>query len=165
MIKLSFTPEEIEALHYQRFHHPHPRIRVKMEALYLKSQNFAHQDIARLCRLSESTLRRYLHDYAAGGIDKLSEISFYRPQSELVHHREMIAASFETHPPATIAEASARIKELTGIERKPTQVRQFMKSLGMKPLKVGMIPAKADPQAQETFKKKSGASYSPSSGR
>jgi transposase len=47
-----------------------------------------------------------------------------------------------------------RIAAVTGIERKPTQVRQFLRSLGMKPLKVGMIPAKADVVAQETFKKK-----------
>jgi transposase len=72
----------------------------------------------------------------------------------LLRH-EVIAKAFSDQPPATAAEAAARIKELTGIERKPTQVRQFMKSLGMKPLKVGMIPAKADPKAQETFKKSS----------
>lgn len=155
MLRLAFTSEEIEALHQQRFHHPHPRIRLKMEALYLKSQGFSHQDIARLCRISDSTLRRYLQDYAKGGIEKLAKMPFHQPQSELVHHREVIAKSFAEHPPATVAQAAATIKALTGIERKPTQVRQFMKSLGMKPLKVGMIPAKADPKAQETFKKSS----------
>jgi transposase len=154
MIKISFTSEEIDALHQQRIHHPHPRVRLKMEALYLKSQSFAHQDIARLCRISKSTLRRYLQDYAEDGIDKLGEISFYRPQSELEQHREVIAAAFGKQPPATVAEAAARIKELTGLERKPTQVRAFIKSLGMKPLKVGTIPAKADVLEQEAFKKK-----------
>ena len=69
----------------------------------------------------------------------------------------MLEADFREHPPATVAEAAARIQELTGIARKPTQVRQFMKALGMQPRKVGMIPAKADVEAQETFKKKPGA--------
>ncbi len=155
MIKLSFTPEKIEALHYQRIHHPHPRVRLKMEALYLKSQNFAHQEIARLCGISESTLRRYLQDYAKGGSDKLSEITFYGPQSELEKHREVITKAFGKHPPATVAEAAARIKELTGLALKPTQIRVFIKSLGMKPLKVGTIPAKADAVKQESFKKTS----------
>jgi transposase len=153
MIKLSFTPEEIEALHHQRFHHPHPRIRLRMEALYLKSQGFAHQEIARLCRISESTLQRYLQDYASGGIAKLKKIPFHRPQGELAQHSKRLAAAFRERPPATVAEAATRIKELTGLERKPTQVRLFLKSLGMKPLKVGMIPAKADAEAQEVFKK------------
>ena len=35
--------------------------------------------------------------------------------------------------------------------RSPTQVRKFLKKLGMKRLKVGHIPAKADPQAQQDY--------------
>jgi transposase len=52
-----------------------------------------------------------------------------------------------------VAEAAASIEALTGIVRKPTQVRQFLRSLRLKPLKVGMLLAKADVAAQETFKK------------
>ena len=63
-------------------------------------------------------------------------------------------AAFPHSPPATVTEAAARSEALTGIVRKPTQVRQFLRSLGMKPLEGGMLPAKADVVAQETFKKK-----------
>ncbi len=31
MIKIEFSEEEIKALHYERFHHPHPRVQMKME--------------------------------------------------------------------------------------------------------------------------------------
>ena len=65
----------------------------------------------------------------------------------------MLEAYFREHPPATVAEAAAQIQARTGIARKPTQVRQFLTALGMKPRKVGMIPAKADVDAQEAFKK------------
>jgi transposase len=51
-----------------------------------------------------------------------------------------------------VAEAGARIAELTGVERKPTQIRQFLKRLGMKPRKVAAIPAKADVAVQHKFK-------------
>ena len=51
-----------------------------------------------------------------------------------------------------MAEASRRIEQLTGLKRGPTQVRQFLKSLGMKVRKVGQIPAKADVEAQDRFK-------------
>ena len=57
------------------------------------------------------------------------------------------------NPPATVAHAAAQIKKLTGIERKPSQVRKFLKQLGMKPRKMAAIPAKADPQAQQDFLK------------
>ena len=100
------------------------------------------------------TLQRYLHQYQEGGEAALKEISFYRPESEMASHRATIEAYFREHPVATVAEAGAKIEQLTGIARKPTQVRQFLKSMGMKPLKVGMIPAKADVLVQEEFKKK-----------
>ncbi len=29
MLKIEFSTEEIEALHYERFHHPHPRVQMK----------------------------------------------------------------------------------------------------------------------------------------
>jgi hypothetical protein len=90
-----------------------------------------------------------------GGIEELKCLDHYRPQSELHVHRPTLEAYFQQHPPATVPEATAKIEALTGIARKPTQVRHFLRSLGLKPLKVGMIPAKADVEAQETFKKKS----------
>jgi transposase len=127
---------------------------VRLEALYLRSQGVANAEIQRLCGISKASFHRYLTIYASGGIEALKRIEHYRPHSELYSHRPTLEAAFAQDPPATVAEAAARIATLTGIERKPTQVRQFLRSLGMKPLKVGMIPAKADVVAQETFKKK-----------
>jgi transposase len=125
-----------------------------MEAIYLKSQGMKNCSIIQLCRISKASYHRYLKAYITGGIEKLKEIDHYHPQSILVSHCTTIEAYFREHPPATVAEAAAKIKELTGIERKPTQVGLFLKKLGMKPVKVGMIPAKADAEAQEDFKKK-----------
>lgn len=52
-----------------------------------------------------------------------------------------------------MVEAGATITELAGMARTPTQVRQFLNALGMKPRQVGMLPATADVDAQETFQK------------
>ena len=49
------------------------------------------------------------------------------PVSELVEHRDMLAESFRQTPPHTVAEACARIQTETGLERRPTQVRAFLK--------------------------------------
>ncbi|VAX36259.1 Mobile element protein, partial [hydrothermal vent metagenome] len=35
MIKFNFTEKEKELLSYERYHHPHPRVQRKMEALWL----------------------------------------------------------------------------------------------------------------------------------
>ena len=154
MIKITCDEAEIEALRYGRFHHPDPRVQVRLEALYLRSQGVANREIQRLCGISKASFQRYLAIYVSGGIEALKRIEHYRPHSELQSHRPTLEAAFAQNPPATVAEAATRIEALTGIARKPTQVRHFLRSLGMKPLKVGMIPAKADVAAQETFKKK-----------
>jgi transposase len=123
-----------------------------MEALSLKSQGLAPEDIARLCAISKATFYRDLHAYRTGGIEKLHEVSLHRRQSPLTDYRTSIAADFRQRPPASVAEAAARIADLTGLARGPTQVRQFLKALGMKPRKVGQIPAKAAVTAQDAFK-------------
>lgn len=151
MIQITFSPEAQEALNYQRYHHPHPRVQQKMEAVWLKSQGLAHPEIARLTGISESTLRRYLREYQEGGIETLKEIRFYRPQSELEAHRSSLEVYFRQNPPATIAEAAEKIEERTGIRRRPTQVRQFLRAMGMACRKVGMVPSKGDPEEQEVF--------------
>jgi len=154
MITIPFREADIEALRYWRFHHSDPRVQVRLEALYLRSQGVSNGEILRLCGISKASFHRYLQAYVTAGIEELKRLEHYRPQSELQRHRPMLDVAFTQHPPATVTEAAARIEALTGIVRKPTQVRQFLRSLGMKPLKVGMIPAKADVAAQEAFKKK-----------
>jgi transposase len=72
-----------------------------------------------------------------------------------VSHAATIEAYFHAYPPASVKEARDKIQEWTGIQRSPTQVRQFLRSLGMRPRKVGMIPAKGDAKTQDAFKKKS----------
>lgn len=149
MLKIPFSEEDIEALRYWRFQYPDPRVQVRREALYLRSQGVANWEIRRLCGISKASFHRYLAAYATGGLEELKRIEHYRPQSALHPYRPTLEAAFQQHPPATVAEAAARIEALTGIARKPTQVRQFLRALGMKPLKVGMIPAKADVAIQE----------------
>ena len=153
MIKITFTEAEIAALRHWRFHHPDPRIQMRMEALYLRSQGVSNRDILRLCGISKASFHRYLTVYVTGGIEQLKHREPRPLRSALHRHRRPIEADFQQRPPATVAEAAARIAALTGIARKPTQVRQFLKALGMQPRKVGMIPAKADVEAQETYKK------------
>ncbi|CAK0778137.1 hypothetical protein CCP3SC15_50002 [Gammaproteobacteria bacterium] len=151
MIHIEFTAEEQQTLNYERYHHPHPHVQRKMEVLWLKSNDVPHQDICMLADISPGTLYNYLRDYQNGGIEKLKEINFYQPTSELEAHRDTLENYFRQNPPATVKEAAAKIKELTGIERKETQVRAFLRKLGMKCRKIGMIPAKADPDMQATF--------------
>jgi transposase len=151
MIHIDFTPEQIDALHHQRFHHPHPRVQLKMEAVYLKSQGLPHKDICRLTRISENTLRSYLRQFQEGGVERLKRTDWAGTESELDEYRETLEDHFRNNPPRSTAQAAAEIERLTGVRRGLTQVRRFLKDLGLSYRKLGMIPAKADADEQARF--------------
>ncbi len=154
MIQIEFSEQDIKNLHYERFNHPHSKVQIKMEALLLKSKKLQHKEICRILSISKKTLCAYLKQYENGGIDRLKELNFRKPESELMKHVNSIESYFRNNPPSSINEAVSEIEELTGIRRSPTQVRKFLKSIGMKFRKVGVIPGKADQDVQDNFKKK-----------
>ena len=157
MIQIEFSAEEIDALEYERYNYPHPKVQRRMEAVYLKSQGLSHQEIQRLCRIrSKTTLASHLKAYQTGGIDQLKQLGYQGPSSELCDHAARLEEAFREQPPRSSGEAQARIEQLTGLKRSPTQIRTFMKGLGLGYRKVGYVPGQADDpkkQAeQETFK-------------
>lgn len=151
-MQLEFSAAEREALNYERYHHPHPRVQRKMEVVWLKSLGKEEGEISQIAQVSLTTVYRYLASYRTGGLEKLKEIPFYRPQSDFATHKAQIEAHFRDHPPATMKEAAHRLAKLTGIKRSEPQVSQYLKSLGIKRRKVGMMPAKADAEQQAIFK-------------
>ena len=126
-IQLDISPEDQAIFNYERYRHPVPLVQRRMEALWLKSHGLPHAQIAILVGISENTLRDYMYRYQESGIEGLKEINYYHPTSELDVHITSLEGYFQTHPPASIKEAQAVIKEITGIERSETQVREFLK--------------------------------------
>ena len=127
MIRIDFTEEGIDQLRKERFTHPHHRVRIKMEVLFLKSQGISHQEIGKMVGITQDTLRKYLEEYKSGGIEALKDLHFRKPTSSLEEHRETIEQDFEKNPPKTLKEAASRIHKLTGIERSPKQIGRFLK--------------------------------------
>ena len=151
MIKVEFTEEQIKELHYLRFNHPHPRVQLKMEVLYLKSQGLSQNEIAKLAKVTTETLRNYIKEFEEGGIESLKTIKFRQPTSKMATHRQTIREYFEENPIASLPQAAARIEELTGLKRSAVQVSKFLQREGLRRMKVGMIPAKADVEKQAEF--------------
>jgi transposase len=125
--RLTFSAEEQQALHKERFEHPHPRVQQRMEVLWLISQGVTYTEAARLAGVAEATVDRYVALYRQGGLAALRELKGRNPTSELLDHRQSIEESFRQNPPPTVAEACQRSKDETGSERRPTQVRAFLK--------------------------------------
>jgi len=155
MIKIDFSEQDLKIIQSERFNHPVPLVQRRMEVLWLKSQGLPHKQIAKLAGVCDNALTKYLRLYRHGGLDEVRNVNFYRPKSKLAQYSELIEHHFRENPVSSIAEAVAKIEELTGIRRSKTQVRVFLRNLGMRHRKVGSVPAGADPDAQEHFKKKS----------
>jgi len=142
MIELAFTPEIIEELHYERFNHPHPRVQLKMEAIYLRGKGFSCKDVCSICKISKWTLINYTKDFTSGGVEALKKFDYSGRSSSLEKHVKTLKEEFGKRPPHTASEAAERIEKLTGVKRKLTQVKAFLKLNGFKYRKAGHVPGK-----------------------
>jgi len=124
--------------------------RFALTALLLR-ESIELEKISRIAGVSKRQVYNYQKAYQTQGVGARAVDTRYRPASELEAYKDIIKADITAHPVATASEASERILSLTGIKRSPTQVRTFMHRLGLKPLKVAAIPAKANPAAQAEF--------------
>lgn len=150
MIEITFSDEAVAALQELQGH-PHHVVRRRALMLILKSQKIAHYKIARITDVCENTVRHCLKAYQQGGLERLKTLSFYQPQSRLKPFEIEVRDYFEKTPPATIAQACADIEKRTGVSLKNTQMRAYIKSLGVRHRKVSSIPAKANIEAQKKF--------------
>lgn len=128
MPALAFTPEDLDAIRHDRFHHPHPRVQLKMEVLWLKSRGLPHAEIAALAGTSIRSVQRFLAEYRQGGLDRVRALGWRGKPNELNGHRESLEAHFLEHPPHSVLEAQAAIERVAGVKRGLTQVRAFLKS-------------------------------------
>jgi len=154
MINPEISEQDRERINRERQYHSHPRVRQRMQALWLKSKELSHKEICRLLDISSTTLTRYLKCYRDKGVEGLLSLNFNQPKSELDAYRPLLIAHFTKKPPASVKQAMSEIETLTGIKLSEQRIRIFLKSLGMSCRKIGMIPAKVDVAQQETFKKK-----------
>src|SRR3989304_4561172 len=126
MLKIEYTDQDLEQLHYERFHHPDPQVQRRMEVVYLDALGYPRQEIEKIARVSQKTIRRCVRLFQAGGIEALKQDKRYRPVSALAPHRETLEVEFKTKPPKSIPEAIERVEQKTGIRRSPTQMRRFL---------------------------------------
>ena len=138
--RVRLTEEEQRVVNEERCCHPNLRIREKMLVLWLLHTGLTRQQAAKAAGVSRATVQRYVAAFRQGGLDGLRQWNLSRPVSEMAAYRELIRASFEKQPATTIAEACERIFQLTGLRRGPSQVRKFLKDLGLKFYRVRAIP-------------------------
>ncbi len=152
MLKLNFTEEDVRIFKHERFHHPHPHVMRKMEVLLLRALGVEPHMICKIAGITPKTQCTYIKEFNTGGIEKVKEVNFYRPKSDLGLHTSSIEEYLKNNPPSSVSVASAMIEKHTGIKRGITQTRTFLRSLGFSFRKAGVVPAKAMTDEKKTNK-------------
>lgn len=139
-LRIKLTEEQQRTVNAERDSHPHEHVRRKMLVLWLLHCGLTRKQAAEVACRGRATVQRYVAAFAEGGLDGLRQWDVKRPVSGLDAHRDKIKAEFTRLPARTIAEAAERIEGLTGIRRQPTQVRMFLKGMGLKWQRVRAVP-------------------------
>src|SRR5258707_14225801 len=139
-LRVQLTEEQQFVVNEERTSHPHPRVREKMLILWMLHCGVTRQKAAEVAGVGRATVQRYVAAFRDGGLDGLRRWDVKGQVSELAASRDLIRESFEKTPVRTIAEACDRVDQLTGLRRGPSQVRKFLKDLGLKFQRVRMVP-------------------------
>jgi transposase len=139
-LRIRLTEAEQGIANSERDSHPEPQVRRKMLVLWLLHCGLGRAKAAEVAGLGRATVQRYVAAFRDGGLDGLRRWGVRGPVSDLEAHRDQIKAAFARQPARTVAEAAQRIETLTGIRRQPSQVRKFLKGLGLKCQRVRAIP-------------------------
>jgi len=138
--RVQLTEEQQGVVNCERDAHPDEHVRRKMLVLWLLHHGLTRVKAAEVTGTGRATVQRYVAAFRDGGLEGLRRWDVKGPSSDLAGYAQQIRASFAGQPVATIAEACARVECLTGLRREPTQVRQFLKGLGLKWQRVRVVP-------------------------
>jgi transposase len=149
MPRIAFTDDDLSAIAFDRYYHPEPFVQRKMEVLWLKAQGLTHDTIARLAGVSRSSVQRHLRQFVQGGLDAIRRFPWKGQRGALDSHRAALEEHFRQHPPRSVKEARHTIEQRTGLRRGQTQVRRFLRRLGLEPRRVAAVPIPPQATAED----------------
>jgi transposase len=157
-LRVELSEEQQRIVNAERDEHPCQHVRRKMLVLWLLHNGITRDKAALIARLGRATVQRYVAAFRDGGLDGLRAWGNKGPVSDLAAHAEAIKQEFTHEPVRSTAEAAERIERLTGIRRQPTQVRLFLKGLGLKWRRVRAIPVPPKKLSTNTSRSRPGSS-------
>ena len=141
MRHFEFPPDILAEVERDRFYHVDPQVQRRMEILWLKAHAEPHEKIAKLANVSRATVQRTLDLYESGSLAAVRTFHWKTPDSALTPHRPLLEKEFAERPPHTVGEACERIEKLTGVRRRPTRVREFLRdTMDLRWRKVAAVP-------------------------
>jgi len=150
------TEKQLDELFPEMTLNPNPRVRKKCLVVYLRKKGYLREEVAELLRIDEDTVTHYTKKYDESGLQGLLEQNYHQPKSQLEPYTEQLKELFKKQVPHTVNQAIEMINKETGICLKPSACRAFLKKIGMKCRRCGLVPGKAmddekQRQAQQEF--------------
>ena len=140
MIRIMLDELQMEELRKSRFLNPDPEVQRRTEIVLLSAHDVSHAKISEIFNCHRNTITNVLRRYQKDGMSGLASLPRAGRHSELTQHIPGILESLNDNPVRSINEACERIKELTGIVRKPSQVRSILRHFGFRRLVSGAMP-------------------------
>jgi transposase len=106
--------------------------------------------------IDEDTVTNAVKKYAEGGLQRLLENKYRKPKGQLDPYVGQLKDVFEKQPPHTVNQAIAMIFEAPWVRLKHSTCREFLKKIGLKCRRCGLMPGKVaddekQQQAQQAF--------------
>jgi transposase len=135
------TEDERRVVNAEPDSHPEAPVRRTMLVVWLRHCGLTRTKAAEIAGLSRPTVQRYVAAYRGGGRDGLRRWGVRGAVSALVAHTHALRETRTNQPVRTAAEAAERIERMTGLTRKPTPVRKFLRTeLGFRWRRTRTIP-------------------------
>lgn len=138
--RIHLSEQQQQIVNDERDSHPQDHVRRKMLVLWLLHCGLSRDKAAEVAGLGRATVQRYVAAFRSGGLDGLRRWGVLGPVSDLAAHEDLLRQSFTKEPSRSMGEACDRIEQLTGLRRQPTQVRKFLKGMGLKWQRIRAIP-------------------------
>jgi len=135
----------------------HRGTRVKREADRIKAvlalaSGWSAEDVAEILQVDADTVRSYFKRYHQGGLQSLSHVAFRGSACALDEEQLAILDVHLQETLYTTAKAVAHwVEETFGVSYTESGMTALLHRLGYVYKKPGLVPGKADPQAQERF--------------
>ena len=143
MITLKLSEEQLDDLYEGLSSNANPRARKKCLIVYLRAKGRSCHEIADIVRVNEDTVTNVVKKYSQGGLTSLLMDGYRKPKSQLESYSARLKELFEKQAPHTVNQAIEIIFEETGVRLKHSACQSFLKKIGMKCRRCGLVPGKA----------------------
>lgn len=144
MLPLEISETDSLQAKMERKHHKSMIIRDRMHTIYLLSNGFKRTLCAEILGCSPNTITEYIRLYNEGGLERLRQLHYHKPVSELEKHKDEIKSDIENLKPSCLSQIRQHILEKYGIQRSLERIRVLLQRWGIKYRKVNPFPGGKD---------------------